>query len=272
MSWDFDVKHGYVNEFSGGNTLGKINSSHLFKLKGKTVAEDYSIKYVQKGVECYKIDGQQRIVNPGQFLLVKPDQKLEIEINSEKKTEGFCIFINPDRIDLFQNSSAIGNTFFPDFPINCNEIYTQTLIHAISDFKNKNNTEKLLMESVSFLSSFIRKASDSLLEIRAKKDVTKLCLWEKLERSKRYIEDNISNPIKLQDMASKAHLSTFHYQRVFKAFHGITPTQYLQYIRLSKAKDLIENQMDIESVAILCGFQDIKYLRKCLKNFMNSQN
>ncbi|MFP5306070.1 MAG: bifunctional DNA-binding transcriptional regulator/O6-methylguanine-DNA methyltransferase Ada [Gammaproteobacteria bacterium] len=48
----------------------------------------------------------------------------------------------------------------------------------------------------------------------------------------RYIEAHAQQPLDLQTLSARAHLSPFHLQRQFKAAIGVTPRQYLEACRL----------------------------------------
>jgi O-6-methylguanine DNA methyltransferase len=51
-----------------------------------------------------------------------------------------------------------------------------------------------------------------------------------------FIRKNSSEPLNLERLSQKAHLSPFHLQRTFKAVVGVTPRQYLEACRLETLK------------------------------------
>ena len=44
----------------------------------------------------------------------------------------------------------------------------------------------------------------------------------------------------LEDVAGHIHLSPFHFQRMFKEWAGVTPKQFLQYLTLGHAKEILK--------------------------------
>lgn len=44
----------------------------------------------------------------------------------------------------------------------------------------------------------------------------------------------------LETVAAHVHLSPFHFQRMFKAWAGVTPKQFLQYLSLEHAKEILK--------------------------------
>jgi len=71
-----------------------------------------------------------------------------------------------------------------------------------------------------------------------------------------FIEDNYSNSISLEDMASAACSSKFHFCRNFKKITGYSPYEYLVKFRINKAKSLLEiTDISIEEIAGIVGFE-----------------
>ena len=54
-----------------------------------------------------------------------------------------------------------------------------------------------------------------------------------------YIESHPERPLRLDDIARAAHLSKFHFHRVFKAVTGTTVGEYVARVRLSRAAILL---------------------------------
>lgn len=57
-----------------------------------------------------------------------------------------------------------------------------------------------------------------------------------------YIHENFKGQPNLDEVASKVHLSPFHFQRLFSRWAGTTPKKFLQYISLEYAKKLLKEQ------------------------------
>ncbi len=74
----------------------------------------------------------------------------------------------------------------------------------------------------------------------------------------------------IEELAEKAHLSKFHFQRKFKKNNGLTIGQLKQQVKTIKAKTLLENGKLSTDVATELGFSDqshfIKYFRKMWVN------
>lgn len=57
--------------------------------------------------------------------------------------------------------------------------------------------------------------------------------WEGIQTAIRYIEDNLTEELDIADIAAKAHISAFHFQRIFSVLCGFTVGEYIRSHRLS---------------------------------------
>ena len=79
-------------------------------------------------------------------------------------------------------------------------------------------------------------------------------LTKQIIQSKLYIDKHFSENINLDKVAGKALVSKFHFIRVFKKYYGRTPNQYLQEVRIDKAKKLLQKGNSIDDVCNAIGF------------------
>lgn len=82
-----------------------------------------------------------------------------------------------------------------------------------------------------------------------------------------YIEQNIDEDLKIGNLASKAYLSPNHFRRLFKENTGLNPIDYINSLRISKARKLLEEGlMSISEVGISVGIGDQNYFSKIFKS------
>jgi AraC family transcriptional regulator, regulatory protein of adaptative response / methylated-DNA-[protein]-cysteine methyltransferase len=60
-------------------------------------------------------------------------------------------------------------------------------------------------------------------------------------------------PPSLEDLASRAGLSPFHFQRVFKRWAGVSPKQFARYLSVTYAKEALERSVPILDAALNTG-------------------
>lgn len=84
-----------------------------------------------------------------------------------------------------------------------------------------------------------------------------------LRRVKRFIEENLASELSLENLASVAGVSRFHFARQFRAVVGETPHGYLVRRRLERGRELLLNsRLPINDVAVACGFSDPSHFAK----------
>jgi AraC family transcriptional regulator len=84
-----------------------------------------------------------------------------------------------------------------------------------------------------------------------------------------YIESNLEKSITLEELASVANFSKFHFNRIFHAIVGETPFQFILRVRIEKAATLIltNKKESISEIAHKCGFSDISIFSRNFKKY-----
>ncbi|HFK1529856.1 TPA: bifunctional transcriptional activator/DNA repair enzyme AdaA [Bacillus cereus] len=83
---------------------------------------------------------------------------------------------------------------------------------------------------------------------------------EWIEQVVHYIDANYSEHLTLQTLAELCHGSPYHLQRTFKKITGLTPTEYIQKVRINKAIEyLTTSDMSITEIAITVGITNMSY-------------
>lgn len=96
----------------------------------------------------------------------------------------------------------------------------------------------------------------------------KIYLYRRLVQSKLFIDNHFADPIKLNDIADGANFSKFHFIRLFKKTYEKTPHQYLIYVRIEKAKDLLKTMALVSEVCSAVGFDSISSFTDLFKRLV----
>ncbi len=92
-----------------------------------------------------------------------------------------------------------------------------------------------------------------------------------VEQILNYFEDHYNEKISLDQIAENMYLSPFYISKIFKSETGNTPIRHLIDIRLSRAKELLENGWSgsIQEVAAFVGYDDAYHFSKLFKKRYN---
>lgn len=84
-----------------------------------------------------------------------------------------------------------------------------------------------------------------------------------------YIEENSNAKLLLEDVATKAHFSPFHFHRIFKAITGETFNNFIVRKRIEKSTDYLLHKPDksISEIAFSSGFSTISSFSRAFKKF-----
>lgn len=86
------------------------------------------------------------------------------------------------------------------------------------------------------------------------------------EKTLKYIRENLDKPIELAELSRQSGLEASYLCRIFKKRYGVTPRQYINDLRINKAKELMMNSgFNITQIAEQLGFSSVHYFSKHFK-------
>lgn len=86
-----------------------------------------------------------------------------------------------------------------------------------------------------------------------------------------YIQRNFSEDISAEDLAKNVSLSFYYFSRSFKAIAGRSFKKYLNFVRITHAKQLLAStDMPITEIATNCGFNSVSHFIVTYKELENT--
>lgn len=180
------------------------------------------------------------------------DHYLQIRIASRfiQSVAGETLDLNPDRLELL-----------PEFRTRDRQIEAIGML-LLTELQQENLGSRLYIESLANVL-----AVHLLRQYAAAKP--RLPIYEgglpqrQLLQILEYINDHLSQDIKLADLAALLGISQFHFSHLFKQSIGMAPHQYLLQQRVERAKQLLkQTDQSIMDVAFSCGFNSHSHLSK----------
>jgi len=209
---------------------------------------------VRRGTFDVALPGNGYTLHSGQMVVEKANYEYQL-----RPASGTCSVLN--FTDDFYSELAIESEwrklfFFKD--INTLSLALQSspeidyLHHCI--LQNAMN-DKLQMDVLvlNLVSQMMQRFNDRS-ELKSFSQVQKHHV-EMVEQIKEYLYQNFLENISLQELADRAHLTVFHFCRVFKKITSYSPYQYLLGVRLKHAEMLLrDTSLPVMDVCYASGF------------------
>ncbi|MEC5143623.1 AraC family transcriptional regulator [Chitinophaga sp. 212800010-3] len=85
----------------------------------------------------------------------------------------------------------------------------------------------------------------------------KVYLYRRVVQAKLFIDHHFADDIDLNNISDEAYFSKFHFIRLFKKIYGKTPHQYLIWVRLEKAMELLKYGSTVSEACYAVGFESV---------------
>ena len=230
----------------------------------------YEICYAFEGQGVFRINDQDFSVQAGDVFVARPHEPHEI-VSNRKHPLGIYFWAHTltatadahrgpadaavDAVlEQFRSASrwtcAIGSGMGATLELLCDEIaarqpgFTQCI---------EGLTRKLLLDAARGMADGVvcGEATESRVQSGAE-SITQTVI--------RYLQDNLSRPIQIRDVAAQVHLSERHLSRLFQQVTGSSLLDYLTNLRVDAARQLLmDRQHAIKNVAREVGYPDVHY-------------
>ena len=223
------------------------------------------------GKSMVRADGKEIVVGPDAFCLVNKGDIYDLSI-IEDDTETFNIHFgdqlytqtshlvtssHQDLLDNIQPSDPKNHLTCSHWRDDRVDQYLKRMKRFYENPNKAEDEELLLSELLTLMLVKSGERSLGLEKIGAQKASTKKELLSRVSLARDYIHDCFKQRVSIDELASIAMMSKFHFLRVFKEAFGCTPHQYLMNIRLEKAEKLLKSDMTVEQVAFSIGFEEV---------------
>lgn len=95
---------------------------------------------------------------------------------------------------------------------------------------------------------------------------------KKVEKVMNFISENHAENIRLNEMADMVGLSPVYFGYTFKKLSGYTPKEYMNFVRIHKARDLLlSGGYTVGEAAEAVGFNDIYYFSRTFKKIIGQK-
>ena len=227
--------------------------------------DEFEIIYVRSGFLTVSISGESYIGKTGEAFVVSPGN-LHL-MGSQSGTVDYYTFLFPLKYISFRTDDMLDEKLLE--PLNSGHLM---ICPRVKD------TAKELCEQLIEIYEAKKDESESKIttQVRTKIILLQFILemWKKgfviendtsgrniVEKEMvSYIQQNFTGKISLKEFGEQFHLSEKYISRYFKEHFHITLSQYVTYLRLEHAKQLLQDtDIPVTDVAMQSGYQNVSY-------------
>lgn len=146
------------------------------------------------------------------------------------------------------------------------EPMTTYMDHILNTQQTKDDFYSLQMQAdlYSILIEIAKKSKKEVGSATRRRNDTDFTFHHILE----YIDTHSGEPLEIQDLAAMCHMSYSHFAKLFRENYGRSCKEYITYIRLVKAQDLLlHTDYDINYIALETGFFDCSHFIRTYKKW-----
>jgi AraC family transcriptional regulator of arabinose operon len=221
------------------------------------------IIYCTEGYGWLEINKKKIEVSPSQFIAIPANTPHKYAANTDKPWTIYWIHFKGETaahiVDLILQNSE---NYKPYLSFNEDRI---KLFSNICDNLEKGYSIDTLryvnMIFYHFLSSLVYEDKFAQSEKDSDHDIISKVIT--------FMQDNINNLIRLEELSSLTRLSTSHFSAVFRAKTGYSPIEYFNHLKIQRACQQISfTSMSIKSIAIGLGIHDQYYFSRMFSKLM----
>lgn len=223
--------------------------------------------YVHKGKFICKVGDGEFIVNQGDIILLNskvPHETEVVEDGTELTTLIFHDYSAPQNTGNLQR--FLMKTDTPVHILKNGEAETAELsayiLNILREKEQKNRAYNYYLSAIIHLVIAFFHRIEFLTD---NDNITRNLPLKKIIPAVEYIDQNYSEDISLDDLSRLLNITKQHFCKIFKKATGGTPTDYINFVRITNAEALLKTEMSISEIAYAVGFSSLSYFNRIFK-------
>lgn len=147
-------------------------------------------------------------------------------------------------------------------------IVDKYFIEIFSEKQNKKNGYDMVIKGdvYKLLAHLMR--SYETVRLSDRENTNYITKQQRLSEILKYIEDNLAGNLTTAGLAEMCYLSEYYFCRFFKTETGFSVTEYINKMRVEKAKILLKkSRLTLSEIAVQVGFSDSNYFCRIFKKY-----
>jgi len=247
----------YFNNVNGNIEIKKCNNS--IHSSQAHFHNEVSIGLVEKGCCRTEICGKDYELTEKTILIIPPTLPHKCNPYNYKYWNFRMLYINKEWLQTAFNN---GNLEVGFSYIKTSEKMFSSIIRLFDDIENSAmniENESKLLNYISLLTNIDNR--------NYQKEMSRELNSGKINKVKKYLDENYLNNLMLDDLATVAGISKYYLIRKFQERHGLSPHKYITNLRINYAKNLLKDKRDFADVALESGFYDQSHFTRYFKEY-----
>lgn len=266
----------------------RVSKSHAHVKNFYHKHDYFQIWYMNYGQCIHHINGTDFLQTKGDLIIIPPFLSHYLDTTNSLNIELICVEFSEQFIDDAVSDISKTSLF--------NLIYLEPLVsyakdaHPILHFEGSveenichvlSNLFDEYVRQDKFFSTLVRSDMTKLLTLIVRQyemqgSIEKDALFAKyrvsIQDALKYIDNNFTQKLYLNDVCKKALMSPSSFSYIFKNITGKTLVEYLNYLRVLRASDLLcKTDKTILEIGLECGFRDAINFSRVFKKFTGYQ-
>ena len=251
--------------------ITKIRREPYFNMPSAHLHPMYEIYYLQSGTRKIFLDDSIYILDRGDMVFIPMNTIHKTSYVNDRVHERIAITFNDQAVpDIKSSSSQVSfkKIFYSDPVIHIASVhrdYIEGLLNRmLSEYEQRDdysdiNIKNCLQELIIFLIRYKHHKSSEYIQNIDMADTL-------MQEAARYIRINYMKDLSLETVAAHVNISPTYFSKKFKSSTGFGYKEYLIYVRIQEASDmLLETNESISEIALKCGFNDSDYFGNAFK-------
>ena len=230
----------------------------------------YEVYYLLNGQVEYWVDGRIIRMEPGDILLINPQELHRPLLTPETKVyERIVLWIKKSYLEqLTPGEEKLSQCFDQSLPNRiCPADVERPVLKArmhelVREFYSRDFGSKLSADGL-FLQLMVQLNRLALRTEGADREEGQMS--NLVRKSLAYIHENISAPLSLEGIAGQLYVSKYHLSHAFSREVGVSLYRYIMLRRLLLARQLLLTGQSAGQVSLNCGFSDYASFYRAFK-------
>ncbi|MBO4558785.1 MAG: helix-turn-helix transcriptional regulator [Lachnospiraceae bacterium] len=240
-----------------------------FSMSYEHAHEYYEFFYLKAGSCRYKTKDRLYQLEAGNMFIVHPGDRHSTSYQGKVPCERIVVYFKRELLDEgWWNSHAETDSFMCSscklsFSIKGKAVIERTLRAMLSEnnMPDGYTSEILILYMKQLLIDLVRRGTVMNDYVRSNDS-----FGRDIEAVIRYISENYSKPITLEEAASSINLAPTYFSRKFKSVTGSTFREFVIGIRIRQATQMLLTTDDsVTEISQKCGFNSGNYFKDCFR-------